>query len=62
MLKKINKIQHQKSGNFFLIAGPCAIESEEIAMEIAEKIFRITNKLEYPSFLKEATERQIEVD
>jgi len=52
MLKKINKIQHQKSGNFFLIAGPCAIESEEIAMEIAEKIFRITNKLEIPFIFK----------
>ena len=50
MLAKINKIQHQRSGNFFLIAGPCVIESEEIAMEIAEKILVITNKLKQETF------------
>ncbi len=52
MLAKINKIQHQKSGNFFLMAGPCAIESEAMAMEIAEKILTITNKLEIPFIFK----------
>ena len=52
MLAKINKIQYQKSGNFFLMAGPCAIESEEMAMEIAEKILAITNKLEIPFIFK----------
>jgi 2-dehydro-3-deoxyphosphooctonate aldolase (KDO 8-P synthase) len=52
MLVKINKIQHQKSGNFFLMAGPCAIEGEIMAMEIAEKILTITNKLEIPFIFK----------
>tara|TARA_B110000444_G_scaffold41607_1_gene37618 strand:- start:229 stop:1041 length:813 start_codon:yes stop_codon:yes gene_type:complete len=52
MLAKINKIKHHKSGNFFLLAGPCAIESEEIAMGIAEKILAITNKLEIPFIFK----------
>lgn len=52
MLAKINKIQHQRSGNFFLLAGPCAIEGEKMAMEIAEKIFEITNKLEIPFIFK----------
>ena len=52
MLAKINKIQHQKSGNFLLLAGPCAIESEEMAMEIAERIFHICNKLEIPFIFK----------
>jgi len=52
MLAKINKIKHQRSGNFFLIAGPCAIESEKMAMEIAEKIINITNKLEIPFIFK----------
>ena len=52
MLAKINKIQHQKSGNFFLMAGPCAIESEEMAMEIAKTILGITNKLEIPFIFK----------
>lgn len=52
MLAKINKIQHQRSGNFFLLAGPCAIEGEEMAMQIAEKILEITNKLEIPFIFK----------
>ena len=52
MLAKINKIQHQRSGNFFLIAGPCVIEKEIIAMEIAEKILNVTNKLEIPFIFK----------
>ena len=52
MLAKINKIQHQRSGNFFLLAGPCAIESEEMAMKIAEKILGITNKLKIPFIFK----------
>lgn len=52
MLVKINKIQHPRSGNFFLMAGPCAIEGEAMAMEIAEKILTITNKLEIPFLFK----------
>ena len=52
MLAKINNLQHQRSGNFFLIAGPCVIESEKISMEIAEKILNICNKLEIPFIFK----------
>ena len=52
MLSKINNLQHQKSGNFFLIAGPCVIESEKTAMEIAEEILNICNKLEIPFIFK----------
>lgn len=52
MLLKINNLQHQKSKNFLLIAGPCVIESEEISMKIAEKIFNICNKLEIPFIFK----------
>ena len=52
MLAKINNLQHQRSGNFFLIAGPCAIEGEKTSMEIAEKIFNICNKLEIPFIFK----------
>ena len=35
-----------KKNSFLLIAGPCAIESEEIAFEIAEKIHKISQKLD----------------
>ena len=40
----IPKIKHTNSGNFFLLAGPCAIEGEEMALRIAEKIVAITDK------------------
>lgn len=51
-LDLIPKIKHTNSNNFFLLAGPCAIEGEEIAMKIAERIVKITNKLEIPFVFK----------
>jgi len=48
----LDKLKHQQSNNFFLMAGPCAIEGEEIAMRIAEKIVTITHKLEIPYIFK----------
>jgi 2-dehydro-3-deoxyphosphooctonate aldolase (KDO 8-P synthase) len=48
----LDKLKHQQSGNFFLMAGPCAIEGEEIALRIAEKIVTITDKLEIPYIFK----------
>ena len=41
-----------KSDNFFLLAGPCIIENEEMALHIAEKIVEITNKLDIPYVFK----------
>jgi len=52
MIKDIPNIKFADKGNFFLLAGPCAIEGEEIAMEIAEKIKAITDKLEIPFIFK----------
>ena len=52
MLVKINNLKHHRSGNFFLIAGPCAIENEEISMEIAEKVINICNTLKIPFIFK----------
>lgn len=51
-LDLIPKLKHTKSNNFFLLAGPCAIEGEEMAMQIAEKIVAITNQLEIPFVFK----------
>ena len=51
-LSKIPNIKNLDSNNFFLLAGPCAIESEEMAMQIAEKCVEITNKLEIPYVFK----------
>ena len=41
-----------ESSNFLLLAGPCAIEGEQMAMEIAERIVKISNKLQIPYIFK----------
>lgn len=51
-LTKIPKLNHLDSNNFFLLAGPCAIEGEAMAMRIAEKAVKITDKLEIPYVFK----------
>jgi 2-dehydro-3-deoxyphosphooctonate aldolase (KDO 8-P synthase) len=52
MIQHLDNIKHKNANNFFLIAGPCAIESEEMAFEIAEKVIAITNKYEIPYIFK----------
>ena len=51
-LSKIAQIKHATSGNFFLLAGPCAIEGEEMALRIAEKVVGITDSLKIPYVFK----------
>ena len=51
-LSVIPRIKHTQSNNFFLLAGPCAIEGEDMAMRIAEKVITITDKLEIPYVFK----------
>ena len=51
-LDLITKLKHTHSNNFFLLAGPCAIEGEEMAMQIAEKIVTVTDSLEIPFIFK----------
>lgn len=48
----IDKLKHTDSGQFFLLAGPCVIEGEDMAMEIAERCVEITNKLKIPYIFK----------
>ena len=52
ILSQIETIRYLDSGNFFLIAGPCVIESEKIAFDTAEKIIEITDKLKIPFIYK----------
>lgn len=52
MISSINNIKNCDSQNFFLIAGPCVIESEAMANNIAEKLLRITNNLKIPFIFK----------
>jgi len=51
-LSSIPNIKFLDSNNFFLIAGPCAIESEEMAFRIAEKTIEISERLEIPYIFK----------
>lgn len=48
----IKDLKHTESGNFFLLAGPCVIENEEMAMRIAEHIVALTDKLKIPYVFK----------
>lgn len=52
MQPKLNTLKHTDSGYFFLMAGPCAIEGEKMAMEIAEKVISISEKLKIPYIFK----------
>ena len=49
---KLENLKYTDSGNFFLLAGPCVIEGEYMAMDIAEKIVGITESLQIPYIFK----------
>lgn len=51
-LQNIPKLKHALSDNFFLLAGPCAIEGEEMALRIAEQVVSIADALEIPYVFK----------
>ncbi len=48
----IPQLHNVKSEQFFLIAGPCAIESEDIAFEVAQTVKALCEKLKIPYIFK----------
>lgn len=52
MIPQIDKLKNTSSGYFFLMAGPCAIESEKMAMQIGERIVDISDRLKIPYIFK----------
>ena len=52
MIQHLKNISHKDSNNFFLIAGPCLIEGEDMAMRIAEHCLQITERLKIPYIFK----------
>ena len=49
----INQYLHSSpTGNFFLLAGPCVIEGEQMAMDIAGQIKEVTDRLNIPYVFK----------
>lgn len=51
-LENIPNIRHAGGGMFFLMAGPCVVESEANVMEIAEKMIAVTDRLKIPYIFK----------
>lgn len=52
MIQHLSNISHRDSRNFFLIAGPCIIEGEDMALKIAEEVIRITDRFKIPYIFK----------
>ena len=51
-LAQLPRIRHTDSGRFFLIAGPCAIEDEDLCLRIAERVSKICDRLRIPYIFK----------
>jgi 2-dehydro-3-deoxyphosphooctonate aldolase (KDO 8-P synthase) len=51
-LHDLFKGQSYDEGNFFLIAGPCVIESEEVLLEVADTVSKVCNRLGIPYVFK----------
>jgi 2-dehydro-3-deoxyphosphooctonate aldolase (KDO 8-P synthase) len=52
MLQDLFAGQSYDEKNFFLIAGPCVVESEELIMEVADKAYTVCKKLGIPYLFK----------
>ena len=48
----VPNLKYTESGNFFLIAGPCAVESREVCFEVAERMIEICDKWQIPYIFK----------
>jgi 2-dehydro-3-deoxyphosphooctonate aldolase (KDO 8-P synthase) len=44
--------QDLSANNFFLMAGPCVVENEQIVMDIAERVIKISGDLKIPVIFK----------
>ncbi|MFW5850971.1 MAG: 3-deoxy-8-phosphooctulonate synthase [Bacteroidota bacterium] len=52
LLSRIPHIQTYNSDNFFVCAGPCVVENEDMLVQTAETIQQICEKLEIPFVFK----------
>jgi 2-dehydro-3-deoxyphosphooctonate aldolase (KDO 8-P synthase) len=52
LLKELFHNQQYDETNFFLIAGPCVVENEELLMEVADKVYTICKRLGIPYVFK----------
>ncbi len=52
MIGNIKRLKHQQSDSFFLLAGPCVLESKAILNEVATEVRRLSDKYKIPTILK----------
>jgi 2-dehydro-3-deoxyphosphooctonate aldolase (KDO 8-P synthase) len=52
MTLKLDSLVNNKANNFFLIAGPCVVESKELCSEVAERVKNICDDYEIPYVFK----------
>ena len=52
MSNVLPNLRYTDTNNFFLIAGPCAIEGEKVAFEIATHIYELCERLKIPLIFK----------
>ena len=52
ILNHIPNLKHLDSGMFFVMAGPCVVENEEVMMRVAEKACAVTDTLKIPYIFK----------
>ncbi len=45
-------LNSSRTGNFFLLAGPCVIEGEQMALDIAGKVLEVAKRLDIPYVFK----------
>jgi 2-dehydro-3-deoxyphosphooctonate aldolase (KDO 8-P synthase) len=51
-IPQIEKLRHTERGNFFILAGPCAIEGRDMAFEIAHSLVELCEDLKIPLVFK----------
>lgn len=51
-INDIPLIKNTDSGNFFVMAGPCVIEGEQMALQIAEHLTKVCDRLKLPLIFK----------
>jgi len=52
MFENLPYIKNTDSGQFFLIAGPCVVEDEELCFKVAETVSEICERLKIPYIFK----------
>lgn len=52
MIHALNRIKHSASGQFFLLAGPCVVESEDLLYEVAGRVKELSDKFRIPYIFK----------